>query len=104
MPRPTKTDGWSARLGRTIELRDDIKIATLSDARAFVLGLPLDVQTGRAWQRAAALLLEAAEDSDCIEAATTELEHALFIYGLWRPAESRWPRPGPNADRMTKKR
>ena len=103
MSRTTKTKGWSAKLARTIELRDDIKLATLSEARAFVLGLPDDVQAGGAWQRVAGLLLDAAEDNGRVEAATTGLEHALFSYGLWAPAEGRWPRPGPNADRLTKK-
>jgi hypothetical protein len=94
---------WSRKLARTIELRDDIKIATLSDARAFVLSLPDDVHAGGAWQRVVGLLLEAAEHNERIEAATAELERALFSYGLWVPAEGRWPKPGPNADRMTKK-
>jgi Transposase DDE domain len=99
MSRSTQSSGWSAKLARIIELHGDIKLATLSEARAFVLGLPDDVHAGGAWQRVAGLLLEAAEDNGRIEAATAELEHALFSYGLWMPTEGRWPRPGSNVDR-----
>jgi hypothetical protein len=82
-------NAWRRKLARPIVLKDGTKLATLSDARAFVLARPGNVQGEKAWKRAAGLLLEAAQDSRRVEAATTEIEHALFLQGLWVPTTER---------------
>ena len=57
-------------------------LATLADARAFVLTLQPSDQDRNAWQRAAALLIEAAEHGGDIEAATVQVQLALFLQAL----------------------
>jgi hypothetical protein len=59
-------------------VRGGTKIATLADARAFMLDQPADIQERSSWQHAAKLLLSAAAGGD-VEPATIEL--ALFLEG-----------------------
>lgn len=54
--------GWSAPFSRPLTLRDGMKLETLADARAFVLMLPPGDQERQSWQKAAELLIEAAEN------------------------------------------
>ena len=70
---------WSAPLSRPLTLRDGKRLATLADARALVLALPAGDQERNAWQRAAELLIEAAENGGDIEAATEAMFFALFV-------------------------
>ncbi len=70
---------WPAKLARPITLRDGTTLATLADVRAFILNEPEHIQERNSWQRAAALLMEAAENGGSIEAATAQLELALFL-------------------------
>jgi hypothetical protein len=63
---------WSAKITRTT-------LATLADVRTFILNEPEHIQERNPWQRAAALLMEAAENGGSIEAATAQLELALFL-------------------------
>jgi hypothetical protein len=53
--------------------------ATLSDARAFILHQPGHIQERGSWQHAAELMILAAERGGSIEAATTQIEDALFL-------------------------
>ena len=78
MPRKPATR-WSAPLSRPIALRDGTVLRTLRDARAFVLALPPGDQERQAWQKAAALLIEAAENGGDVEAATDTVFAALFM-------------------------
>jgi hypothetical protein len=71
--------GWSAELSRTIVLKDGTTLYTLAQARAFILSGPEHFQQREAWQRAALLLMEAAEDAGRIEEATRQIEFALFL-------------------------
>jgi hypothetical protein len=73
--------GWSLKLARPIVLRNDKTIETLGDASALVVAL--SEHKGReGWQSVATTLLEAAQDSRLIDAATSDLELTLFVRGL----------------------
>ncbi len=78
---PTRQDArrWSARLTRSIELRDGTELDTLADAANFILALPEHYQDRNSWKRATELLLQAAEQDGDIEAATEQFERALFL-------------------------
>jgi hypothetical protein len=76
---PAKTSGWSAKLERPIVLTDGWTLLTLADVRDFILDEPEDIQERQSWQRAAGLLMSAAEDASGIEAATKQVRLALFL-------------------------
>ena len=52
---------------------------TLGDVRAFILKQPEHIQERGSWQHAAELMILAAERGGNIEAATTQIEDALFL-------------------------
>src|SRR4030081_228772 len=83
---PGKTDGWSAKLTRSITLKNGTNLVTLADVRAFILKEPDHIQERASWQRAVELLIEAAETGRGIEGATERVEDALFL-------EARYVRP-----------
>jgi hypothetical protein len=72
---------WDRRLAWPVTVRGGGPIATLADARAFILNLPDTTQHRIRWQHAANLLLKAADsESDAdIERATLEIERALIV-------------------------
>jgi len=72
--------GWSRPLARPIAVRGGTKIATLADARAFIIALPAYIQERSSWQHAAKLLLSAADGGD-VEPASMQIELALFLEG-----------------------
>jgi hypothetical protein len=79
MPR-----GWSASLARPVAIRNGPILRTLNDARTFMIDhLPAEDHDRNSWQRAAELLLAAADGSAEIEAATQQLERALFLEAKW---------------------
>ena len=52
-PTPMKTAwGWSAKLTRTIVLKDGTRLATLADVRALILNKPNHIQERGSWQHA----------------------------------------------------
>ena len=65
--------GWSAKLTRTIVLKDGTRLATLADVRALILNEPKHIQERGSWQHAAELMILAAERGGSIEAATTQI-------------------------------
>jgi hypothetical protein len=67
-------------------LKDGTKLATLVDVRSFILREPAHIQERNSWQRAAELMIQAAEHGGNIEAATAQIELALFL-------EARYLRP-----------
>jgi hypothetical protein len=71
---PGKTDGWSARLTRSITLKNGTNLVTLADVRAFILKEPDHIQERASWQRAVELLIEAAETGRGIEGATERVD------------------------------
>ena len=73
------TWGWSANLTHSIVLRDGTRLVTLGNVRAFILKQPEHIQERGSWQHAAELLILAAERGGSIEAATTQIEEALFL-------------------------
>ena len=84
---PMKTAlGWSAKLTRTIVLNDGTRLVTLGEVRAFILKEPKHIQERGSWQHAAELMILAAERGGSIEAATAQIEDALFL-------EARYVRP-----------
>jgi hypothetical protein len=83
---PKTAHGWRAKLTRVIVLRDDTRLATLADVRAFILNEPEHIQDRGSWQQAAEMMILAAERGGSIEAATIKVEDALFL-------EARYVRP-----------
>jgi len=68
---------WSAPLSRPLTLRDGKRLATLADAQAFALALQPGDQERNAWQKAAGLLIDAAEHGGNVGAATEQVALAL---------------------------
>lgn len=81
------TARWSAKLARAIILRDGTQLATLSDARAYILALPNGDRERNSWLHAGELLLEAGEHNGDIADATGAIETALFLQARWLPAK-----------------
>ena len=72
--------GWSAPLTRSIQVKDGTTLRTLNDARAYMLDhLPEADQARQSWQKAAELLLAAADGLDDVGAATGQVELAIFL-------------------------
>jgi hypothetical protein len=71
--------GWSANLARPIVLKDGTRLATLSDVRTFILKQADHIQERGSWQHAEELMILAAERGGSIEAATSQIEDALFL-------------------------
>jgi hypothetical protein len=71
---------WRRKLSAPLQVRNGPALRTLADARAWILKLPADVQGWSAWQAAAGKLIDAADGGD-IDAATLQLELALFTTG-----------------------
>lgn len=71
-------DNWSRRLACRIEPSDGTGLVLLADARDYVLGISEDRQQRQAWQHAARLMMEAAAGGP-IEAASEQIERALFL-------------------------
>lgn len=69
---------WNRALPSPLHTKDGRTIATLADGRDLALSLPEEEQGRQAWQRAARLMLEAADGGD-IGAAALQLETALFL-------------------------
>lgn len=67
-------------LARPLKPRDHAHLVTLDDASRYMLALPPEIAARNAWQRAAALALEAGEQPTpaAIEALTAQLDLALF--------------------------
>lgn len=72
---------WSAKLAKPLKPREHAELRTLADARAYMLELPRNLASYRAWQRAAELVLAAAESpsSAAIAEATKQLELAMLL-------------------------
>jgi hypothetical protein len=51
-------------------LKDGTMLATLADARSFILRQPAHIQDRQSWQRAAELMMAAAESGHGTEGAT----------------------------------
>jgi hypothetical protein len=58
MERHPTERGWAAKLSRPIVLKDGTTVATLADARSFILRQPNHIQERRAWQRATELMIK----------------------------------------------
>ena len=72
---------WTASLARPLKPRDHGPLATLADARAYILELPPSVVAWNSWQQASKLLLTASENAteESIAGATDQVEVALFL-------------------------
>lgn len=81
--------GWSAPLTRSIQVKDGPALRTLNDARAYMLDhLPEEAKARHSWQKAAELLLAAAEGLDDVGAATGQVELAIFLQIKLLPQET----------------
>jgi hypothetical protein len=69
---------WSRKLSNTLHTVDGKTLQTLSDARAYAVALPATSGAQKHWQRAAELMLAAAESGD-VSAASAQIEKALFL-------------------------
>ncbi|WP_158816170.1 hypothetical protein [Methylocapsa sp. S129] len=80
----SKPSSWSYQFSKPIALKDGRKIATLAEARDFVLALPSARQIAPLWQYAVALMLEVAYRSGkpALTGARMQLKYALRAEGL----------------------
>jgi hypothetical protein len=69
---------WSLKLSKTLHTIDGKTLQTLNDARAYAVALPVTSGAQKHWQRAAELMLAAAESGD-VSAASAQIEKALFL-------------------------
>ena len=74
-PAPSRGQCHEDRLG----LKDGTRLVTLGDVRAFILKQPEHIQERGSWQHATELTILAAERGGNIEAATSQIEDALFL-------------------------
>ena len=80
---------WSAPLTRSIQVKDGPALRTLNDARVYMLdNLPENAQARQSWQKAAELLLAAADGLDDVGAATGQVELAIFLQAKLMPARN----------------
>jgi hypothetical protein len=70
---------WSARLARPIVLKHGTRLVTLGDVRMFILKQSEHIQDCSSWHQAAELVILAAEHGASIDAATAQVEDALFL-------------------------
>ena len=81
--------GWSTPLTRSIQVKDGPALLTLNDARVYMLdNLPENAQARQSWQKAAELLLAAADGLDDVGAATGQVELAIFLQAKLMPQEN----------------
>ena len=81
--------GWSTPLTRSIQVKDGPALRTLNDARVYMLdNLPENAQARQSWQKAAELLLAAADGLDDVGAATGQVELAIFLQIKLLPQET----------------
>jgi hypothetical protein len=73
---------WARKFDKPIDLKDGRTIATLEEAREFILSLPTLHQWGALWAYAGDLLLEAAADEGSLPDAEAQLTRALKAEGL----------------------
>jgi hypothetical protein len=72
---------WSRKLSEPVKvIGRRAPIATLAEAREFILKLPAAHQTRNEWQHAGKLMIAAAEGGD-VAAATRQLQFALLMTG-----------------------
>jgi hypothetical protein len=72
------TMSWSRKLAKTLYTIDGKTLRTLNDARAYAVALPATSGAQKHWQRAAELMLAAAESGD-VSAASEQIQKALFL-------------------------
>jgi hypothetical protein len=70
---------WSRKLSKILHTIDGKTLNTLGDARTYAVSLPESFSSRTHWQRAAALMLDAATDPCAIAAASKQIEQALFF-------------------------
>ena len=77
----SRKPAWIRKLSEPVKvIGRKAPIATLAEARAFILKLPPARQASNEWQHAAKLMLAAAEGGD-IAAATRQLQFVLLMAG-----------------------
>jgi hypothetical protein len=70
--------GWSAKLTRTIVLKDGTRLATLADVRALILNEPKHIQERGSWQHAAEVMILAAERGGTSKRLSLRLKTLCF--------------------------
>jgi hypothetical protein len=74
-------DNWSKKFWKPVRVKDRKPIETLLHARAYMLGMPPDLETKPEWQRVSEAVMAAAKDDEGTRAAWTALVEALAING-----------------------
>ena len=78
---PPRKTTWARKLSEPVKvIGRRTPIATLAEAREFILKLSASRQTRREWQHAAQLMIAAAEGGN-VAAATRQLQLALMMTG-----------------------
>lgn len=100
---PIKTVwGWSAKLTRSIVLKDGTRLVTLAAVRRFILKQPEHMQDRGSWHQAAELVILAVEHGGSIDAATTPVEGPCLLEARYARSVAmmcvggaclQWPRP-----------
>jgi hypothetical protein len=79
--------GWFRPLDYPVTLPGGLTLKTLAEAGAFILDLPEHTKQRNSWQCATDLLLKAANGTGSVEAATAQIERALFLERYLAAAE-----------------
>lgn len=82
--------GWNRKFAPPLALSDGRAIATLGQARVFILSLPAERQQIRPWRYASALLVDAAERKGSVSNARLQMAIALKAEGLIDQAGPPW--------------
>jgi hypothetical protein len=82
---------WTRKLSDPIFLKDTRVLATLADARQFVLDLPSRDQRNPRWQRTWALLLDASRKHSVLESAEGQLRIELHADGWYLDKPKKGP-------------
>jgi hypothetical protein len=71
--------GWFIPLSKPVTLPGGLALKTLSDAGAYILGLPDHIKRRDSWESAADLILRAAAGTATVADATAQIELALAL-------------------------
>src|SRR5262245_33384069 len=72
---------WSRELSRVIVANTGERLTTLQHAADYIYKLPTPIEQRANWQKAIKLLIEAAENSGDVEAATEQVTLAMLLDG-----------------------
>jgi hypothetical protein len=77
--KTTNRTGWSRPLDRPVKTPSGLVLRSLAEAGKYILDQPRTVRARSSWQRAADLLLKAANAAGRVEDARAAIELAIFV-------------------------